>query len=370
MSRAHIDEADTRKNAPCARASFGVFAETEQHVGQFTDATTARSGRVPKYAPREARGETAGRGLNHRRIRTPMARFPSIDAVAELSREDWQDLAMGICAELFSAHRVEDRYGKGNGLDAWRIEQGALEGWQFRRFNARLGQAQVDEIKADVSRAAARARSEHRVSLRKFTIVFNIDPEPGHVGKKGEVERLDDLSSWATETHGTAFQFLGVTWVRTQLLKNPFLRPDLFEDVSGAIDALRTESRREFGGLHHRLTELANSDEVRSRLDGAIALLLREAAVHFERGETLHKGEEHARAVQSLRDASRLAEGTRDTSLIGRILALLAGVEALVGYLTESIAHGRRAVLLLQQTEPEYLTLAQGNLAFSLSLAQ
>ncbi len=31
------DEADTRADVSCARASFGVFAETEQHVGQLLD---------------------------------------------------------------------------------------------------------------------------------------------------------------------------------------------------------------------------------------------------------------------------------------------------------------------------------------------
>jgi len=35
-----MDEADTRGYASCARASSGVFAGTEQHVGQFSEGGT------------------------------------------------------------------------------------------------------------------------------------------------------------------------------------------------------------------------------------------------------------------------------------------------------------------------------------------
>ena len=38
-----LDEADTRGYASCARASSGVFARTEQHVGQFTEGTPSRN---------------------------------------------------------------------------------------------------------------------------------------------------------------------------------------------------------------------------------------------------------------------------------------------------------------------------------------
>ena len=40
------DEADTREDGSCARASSGVFAGTEQHVGQFSDGMPATNERV------------------------------------------------------------------------------------------------------------------------------------------------------------------------------------------------------------------------------------------------------------------------------------------------------------------------------------
>lgn len=299
-----------------------------------------------------------------------MARIPSIDDLAQLSRDEWQDLAMGLCSLLFSAHRVEDRFGKGNGLDGWRVVDGTLEGWQFRRFNDRLGGPQVDEIKADLDRAANRARSEHSCRLSAFTVVINIDPEPGHRGQKGEIQRLAELKTWAESTHGTMFSFLGVTWVRTQLLKYPFLRPDLFEDVTAAIDAARQDAKRQFARIEQQLEQLANLPEVQSRLDGAIALLLREARIHFERGNAQQEEEEYVKAIQTLQDASRLADGTLDLVLRGRILSLLAGVETIVGYLADAISHGRAAVALLKNADAEYEMLALGNLAFSLNRAQ
>jgi hypothetical protein len=39
MSRAHLDTVENRDYASCARASSGVFARTEQHVGQLFDGT-------------------------------------------------------------------------------------------------------------------------------------------------------------------------------------------------------------------------------------------------------------------------------------------------------------------------------------------
>jgi hypothetical protein len=164
-----------------------------------------------------------------------MKRIPDIDQVASLSRDDWQDLCAAICSLLYGSHRVEDRFGKGNGLDAWREGAEGTEGWQFRRLDGRLGQPQINHLKENMILAHRRSIEEMQKPLITFTAVINIDPQPGHKGTKGEIERVEELRRWAKENYGINFSYKGVNWIRTQLLKNPELRPDLFEDLGEAI---------------------------------------------------------------------------------------------------------------------------------------
>ena len=160
---------------------------------------------------------------------------PTLEIVSNLSRDEWENLCSSICSLLFSANRVEDRLGKGNGLDAWRIYNDSVEGWQFRSFNARLGQNQAAHIKKNIALAYDRSISEIKKPLKSFTVMFNIDPEPGHKNKKGEIERLLEIEEWAKNEYGIEFKFHGVAWVRARLLQYPDLRPDLFEDLSSAM---------------------------------------------------------------------------------------------------------------------------------------
>jgi hypothetical protein len=44
------DEAYTREDASRARASSGVFARTEQHVGQFFEGASSRNVRTPEHS--------------------------------------------------------------------------------------------------------------------------------------------------------------------------------------------------------------------------------------------------------------------------------------------------------------------------------
>jgi hypothetical protein len=121
------------------------------------------------------------------------SKTPSLDTVSNLNRDEWEELCSSICSMIFSTHRVEDRFGKGNGLDAWRNNGGKVEGWQFRRFNERLGARQAKHIKTNISLAQERSKNEIKRPLDKFIIIFNIDPEPGHQGQKGEIERLSEI---------------------------------------------------------------------------------------------------------------------------------------------------------------------------------
>ncbi len=88
MSRAHMDEAYTRGYASCARASSGVFARTEQHVGQLFDGTPSpgRRGSTTTRCEPPHPGDRAV--FRERRFRVPCV-SPAVlrrDAVSRASR--------------------------------------------------------------------------------------------------------------------------------------------------------------------------------------------------------------------------------------------------------------------------------------------
>jgi hypothetical protein len=66
-------------------------------------------------------------------------RTPFKGDLGKLLREEWEDLCALICTSFFSANRVEDHFGKGNGLDSFRETPNGVEGWQFKKTNNRLG---------------------------------------------------------------------------------------------------------------------------------------------------------------------------------------------------------------------------------------
>ncbi len=297
-----------------------------------------------------------------------MARIPNIDDVVKLDRDEWEDLCNTICNVLFQTHRVEDRLGKGNGLDAWRRVAEGIQGWQFRRLNARLGDSQISTLKDNIELAAKRTKAEHQASLVKFCVVINIDPEPGHLGSKGEIERLNELAIWALAQHGVTFEFKGVSWVRTCLLQNPWMRPTLFEDVAGALESTRAAIH----GLEAKIAQIEIDPSLRKELAAKLEVLLREATTHFERGHTLGAQEDYHRAIVSWEDALRLVRGHGAAPAFeGKILAVLAGVQALIGQIQQSITNSRKARELLNPVlNAEDYWWATGNLAFGLTQHQ
>jgi hypothetical protein len=82
-------------------------------------------------------------------------RIPTASDLQSLTRDEWEALGHGLCAEMYDTERIEDRLGKGNGLDSFRqLEAGGnIDGWQFRRFDGRLGLEQVNKLKEAVTRA-------------------------------------------------------------------------------------------------------------------------------------------------------------------------------------------------------------------------
>ena len=300
------------------------------------------------------------------------SKIPTLDTVSNLNREEWEVLCSSICSLLYSSHRVEDRFGKGNGLDAWRQDGGNIEGWQFRRFNSRLDASQATHIKKNIVLANERSINEIKKPLIRFTIIFNIDPEPGHIGKKGEIERLSEIEEWAKKSYNIEFNFLGVTWVRTQLIKYPTLRPDLFEDLSAAISDTKRSLLDGIFDIQKKLDAIGEHHDLEEKIKKAFETLTREASKHFERGRKYESQEDFLRAIDSLEDALRLIQDNKvDEQLEGKILTFLAGVQAITGFLADAIKNAEEALSKLSPDESrEYFLFAKGNLAFAYYMSQ
>jgi hypothetical protein len=168
-----------------------------------------------------------------------MKRIPSPADVATLSRDEWEILCRGLAALIYQAEGVEDRRGKGNGLDMIRIDGTKANGWQFRRFDGRFGDKQAQKLMDAVRLAKKRCREEDGADLQKVSVWTNIDLEPGHGKKTGERERFANLKNKIRRELDVDVDFVGLSWIHAQLLKHPTLRPDLFEDVAGQMEQLR-----------------------------------------------------------------------------------------------------------------------------------
>lgn len=300
-----------------------------------------------------------------------MPRTPSIQEVGQLDRDAWETVCTSLCALLFGAHRVEDRQGRGNGLDAWRRPGGGVYGWQFRRFDGRLGSTQAANIRKNLRAAATWASPELGLPLRRFTMVFNIDPEPTHVGAPGEIARLAEIAKWAKDELNVSFTWRGVSWVRAHLLSHPQLCPSLFEDLAASIEGAE---RRLTDGLDSIQAQL-NALLGQSSAHAAFATLIREASLHYERGDKFQEAEELRRSVTSLEDALRLIDSHAEhiaggRHLLGRVLTLLCGVVATSGRFASAIEYGRRAVEVTNGINDKLLQLySHGNLAAAFSRA-
>ena len=289
-----------------------------------------------------------------------------------------------LCDIYFSTARVEDRFGRGNGLDAWRLNdtETGLEGWQFRRLENRFEDSQVADLKNNIRVAAAQSIKAFSLPLVKFTAVLNIDPQPPHSGAAGEDERLHRVKVWAKDSYGVEFEFYGLNWVRTRLLLNPGLRPDLFEDIQAAIAEAKNQIFADMRGnfsdqaqaIGNQFDSLLRIIDENARLkedvQKKVRKLTEEARRHFERGGKLQSHDEFTRAATSLDDALRLIEDEDEKHLKASILSLLAGVET-VGRLQLAIRHERAALALCDPSgDQELYFQSLGNLGFALGCNQ
>ncbi|OUR86656.1 hypothetical protein A9Q81_28165 [Gammaproteobacteria bacterium 42_54_T18] len=299
-------------------------------------------------------------------------RTPSIADLAQLDRDEWENFCSLICVLNYSAHRIEDHLGKGNGLDAFRETDKGIEGWQIRRFNDRLGLKQENRIKENITLAHEKSISELDQPLVMFTIIFNIDPEPGHKGKIGEIERLNKIKQWAKTKYNVKFEYKGISWVLLMLLNNPTLKPELFEDINKSLKDVSNSLHGEIFDLKSQITSLIEVNTLTGKVKNMFNILLNEANVHYKRGLDFESEEEFRKSILSLNDALRLIEDQDiDITLEGKTLSLLAGLEGTIGYLERAIQHSKKAINLLKSdTENDFYIFAQGNLALSLYMNQ
>lgn len=298
-------------------------------------------------------------------------RVPTTSDLQKLTRDEWESLGHDLCATMYNAERVEDRLGRGNGLDSFRRLEpgGSIDGWQFRRFDGRLGDHQIRELREAVTRAVNACARDLSGELKTFTVFGNIDLQPGHLKAKGEDSRFSEFQKWCKEEYNIDAVYRGVTWVRSCLLKHPHLRPDLFEDITASIEQAKKEILQARGGD----ADIRKAfEELKARSEGQLAVLVAEARRHFERGKARGQSEDWRLAVESLRDAERLANAPGvERSLLALIQALLAGFLVMTGPLNEALEIGRQAVAAARlEGDTSLLRLAQGNLAIALTDAQ
>src|SRR6184192_276473 len=140
-------------------------------------------------------------------------RLPTVQDLQGLTRDEWEALGHDLCATMYDAERVEDRLGRGNGLDAVRqLEpEGNIDGWQFRRFDDRLGDKQIKKLREAVTRAVGACDEDLRGQLKTFTVFGNIDLQPGHLKAKGEDARFAEFRKWCKEQYDIHAVYKGVT---------------------------------------------------------------------------------------------------------------------------------------------------------------
>src|SRR5207245_2632592 len=158
---------------------------------------------------------------------------------------------------------------------------------------------------------------------KTFTVFGSIDLQPGHLKAKGEDARFAEFQKWCKEQYDIHAVYKGVTWVRSRLLKYPHLRPNLFENLPAQIESLRKEVLQAVGGGADTRKAF---EELETRSAGQLTVLVREARTHFERGRKRGEDEDWRLAVESLRDAERLASAPGvEIGLLALIRSLLAG---------------------------------------------
>lgn len=303
-------------------------------------------------------------------------RIPDVKDLNKLTRDEWESLCSNLCSILFQVNRVEDRRGKGNGLDAWRIlSDGTIEGFQFRKFDDRFGYKQATHIKENITLAFGSILKEFGKPLSKFTLIINIDLEPGHCNKKGETEYFKDICEWANAEYELKVTYHGVAWVLAKLLANPFLMPNLFENLPQLMEHNKNLLVNEFKVtdskvdlIYDMLNDIKKEAKSNEKIGNIICKITSEALTHYHRGKEYQQIDKISLAIRSMEDAKRLLEiDDINKNLLGKVLCALCGLKTLAGYLEEALKDGKKAEELLESSNDKTLILYSiGNVAYNL----
>lgn len=287
-----------------------------------------------------------------------VARTPTVLDVARLPRDEWERICASLMALEEGVNRVEDRRGKGNGLDGWKQTDGQIAGYQYRRFDERFGAKQAADLKANVKLAMERAPAELGGALTRFVFFPNIDLEPGHRGSEGELQRFEAVKKWAAIS-GVTLELRGVTIVHALLCKHPQVKPELFENISAKLDQHDAKLDNQADMLRRLLSSIQTS-ESSSAAEQRLKKLIKEAELHFERALTLGSEDALSAAVRSIDDAWRLADDDDvSAEFKGKILTVSSAFRMRSGSLQEAKEHALEAARLLGEHAD---MLARGNL--------
>lgn len=285
-------------------------------------------------------------------------RIPSVQELADQSRDEWERICAALTALEEGVNKVEDRHGKGNGLDGWKATAEGAVGYQYRRYDGRFGTAQAGKLKDNITLAKLRAPQELGASLVRVVFLPNIDLEPGHKGSEGELDRFENLRKWAA-SEGVALEIRGVTITHALLCKHSHVKPELFEDLAATID-MQSATLDDHSAMLHRLMSEIQALSGGNKASLHLQRLVSEAEVHYRRAQTLGSDEELRAAVRSIDDAWRLADDN-DVSpeLRGKILTVSSALRMRTGNLQEAREHARIAAGLLGSKAD---LIARGNL--------
>ena len=160
-----------------------------------------------------------------------------------LNRDEWEDLCLDLVSRMEGAHRVEDRKGRGNGLDAYVVDKTGVRGWQIRRYDSSFGAPQERKLRSNIDLAIAKVPLDFGKPLSSFTLWFSIDLQPTHKRSKGGVKRLHGvIDDYARQNLKIEYQGLRRVW--THLNLNRDLAPHLFDnpmqEIRDSLDKLKS----------------------------------------------------------------------------------------------------------------------------------
>jgi tetratricopeptide (TPR) repeat protein len=289
--------------------------------------------------------------------RTPTAK----DINDYLDNVGWENLCSQICAEEFSASRVEDSNGKGNGLDAYKIleDNDIVIGYQFKKYKGDFGSSQIETLRKNIKLASEKFQCDFEKPINKFVVIFNLNLDPSHRGAEGSLKQFESkITQWAKEHFNIQVQYLDLNWVHTKLLKYPYLCPELFE-----INLTVNEFKSEMEPMKKMLSDLIDKSKENKLVDK----LIQESFIHYNRAKDGNYLKRINDAIQNLKDAYRLIELDGEcinVSLKGRILTCLSGMYVLMHKDNNAIAYAKEALSLLE--EEEEVAFCKGNWAFAL----